>query len=371
MTVRAPDAFYLPPAQLPERPGTLIRSEPLDGVTLPPGMRGWRILYTTTVNDTVPATAAAIVLAPADAPAGPRPVIAWAHATTGVPQRCMPSLMSHPALGIPAPAQIAQAGWVVVATDYSFAEKDGPHPYMIGDGEARAVLDAVRAARQLRDLTLDTRTVVWGHSQGGHAALWAGIIAEHYAPDVPISGIAAIAPAADVTSLLAGERTDRRLGPYVALAYSRFYPDVSFEQAVRPEARPAAREIAGLCGFLPREDPQRIAALLATFEGRAIAADDKAFLARLKENAADRPIKAPVLIAQGQADVVVPMLATLAFVEDRCAAGQRLETWTFAGLDHARIVLPGTPLAASLAAWTAARFAGEPQADGCARKEFP
>ena len=59
------------------------------------------------------------------------------------------------------------AGWVVIATDYSFAEKGGPHPYLIGEGEARATLDSVRSARQMSELTLDKRMVVWGYSQGG------------------------------------------------------------------------------------------------------------------------------------------------------------------------------------------------------------
>ena len=59
MTVRAPDGFYDPPSRLPDRPGVLLRSEPLRGVTLPPGMRGWRILYTTTVNAATRATAGA------------------------------------------------------------------------------------------------------------------------------------------------------------------------------------------------------------------------------------------------------------------------------------------------------------------------
>src|SRR5689334_5355134 len=45
ITARAPDAFYDPPSQLPQQPGLLIRSEPLKNVTLPAGMRGWRILY--------------------------------------------------------------------------------------------------------------------------------------------------------------------------------------------------------------------------------------------------------------------------------------------------------------------------------------
>src|SRR6185436_2091071 len=115
----------------------------------------------------------------------------------------MPSLVSAPAAGIPALNQIVSAGWVIVATDYSFAEKGGPHPYLIGEGEARAALDSVRAARQIPDLTLDRRMVVWGYSQGGHAALWTGIIGPRYAPDLEIRGVAAIAPAANIENILA------------------------------------------------------------------------------------------------------------------------------------------------------------------------
>jgi len=112
-------------------------------------MRGWRILYTTSVNDSTPATAVATVFAPTEPRAGPRPVITWEPGTTGLLQNCMPSLVSEPTVGIPTLDQIVKAGWVIVATDYSFAEKGRPHPYLIGDGEARAGLDSVHAARQM------------------------------------------------------------------------------------------------------------------------------------------------------------------------------------------------------------------------------
>jgi hypothetical protein len=255
ITVHAPDAFYDPPADVPSRPGALLRSEPLKDVTLPAGMRGWRILYTTSVNDSTPAPAVATVFAPTEQPARLRPVITWEHGTTGLLQKCMPSLVSAPTVGIPALDQIVRAGWVIVATDYSFAEKGGPHPYLIGEGEARAGLDSVRAARQMPELTLDDRTVVWGHAQGGHSALWTGIVGPRYAPDVNVAGVAAIAPAANMANILAmNVAVDKRLGPYIARSYSRFYPDVTFEQALRPEARGAARGIANLCGFFPPED---------------------------------------------------------------------------------------------------------------------
>ncbi len=371
VTVRAPDAFYDPPAQVPDKPGVLLRSEPLRDVRLPAGMRGWRILYTTTVNDTTRATAMATVFAPVDPPAGPRPVIAWEHGTTGLQQRCMPSLISAPTLGIPALDRIVRAGWVIVASDYSFAEKGGPHPYLIGEGEARAALDSIRAAQQMPELTLDARTVVWGHSQGGHSALWTGIAAPRYAPEIEIAGVAAIAPATNLRNIIAmNQGIDKRLGPYVARAYSRFYPDITFEQAIRPEALAAAREISGLCGFLPAEEPVRAAVLTTTFEGPALATrTDVALSARLAQNDPDHPIPAPLVIAQGAEDDVVPPAVTAGYVEERCAAGQRLEYWTFAGLDHG-MVKPGSPLEEPLMAWTAARFANRPPPAGCRRMSF-
>lgn len=368
----APDPFYNPPTNLPGKPGALLRSEPLKDVILPAGIRGWRILYATTVDDSTPATAVATVFAPTNSPAGPRPVVAWDHATTGLLQKCMPSLLSAATKGVPERDQIVMAGWVVVATDYSFAEKDGPHPYLIGEGEARATLDSIRAARQMSELTLDKRIVVWGYSQGGHAALWTGIIAPRYAPELEILGVAAIAPATNIRSILAmNVEMDKRFGPYLALAYSRFYPDITFEEAIRPEALDAARQIVNLCDFVPPADAERIAELAATFDGPALAtSSNKALQARLEQNTPDGPIEGPVVIAQGLSDIIVPSSATDAYVDDRCSAGQRLEYWTFAGRDHLTIIQPGTPLEERLIKWTTACFANEPQAEGCVRRSF-
>ncbi len=372
LAARAPDGFYFPPKDVPDTPGRLLGSQRLKGVKLPYGMQGWRILYTTTIDDETRATAVATVFAPASLPREPLPVVIWEHGTTGLLQKCMPSLASQPATGIPALTQNANAGWAIVATDYSFAEKGGPHPYLIGEGEARAALDAMRAARQMPELKLQARAVVWGHSQGGHAALWTAMIGPRYAPEVGLIGVAAIAPAANMTNILAlNPAVDKRLGPYVALSYSRFYPDVAFDQAVRPAALKPAREMAGLCSFLPPGDPQRSAALAASFDGPTLATDRNAALAaRLSQNTADGPIGVPMLVVQGLSDAVVPPEATDAYVESRCAAGQALQYWRFRGFDHGRIVQPGSPLERPLAAWTAARFASAKADGGCVRKSF-
>ena len=118
----------MPSTRQPPSCGSARRARPQGAAGRdPPAVRiqGWRILYTTSVDDETPATAVATVFAPAELPEGPTPVIAWQHGTTGLLQRCMPSLFPDPTAGIPGIGQIAAAGWVVVATDYSFAEPAG------------------------------------------------------------------------------------------------------------------------------------------------------------------------------------------------------------------------------------------------------
>src|SRR5213076_3469957 len=153
---------------------------------------------------------------------------------------------------------------------------------------------------------------------------------------------------------------DKLFGAYIATSYSRLYPDITFEEALRPAALDAARQIVNLCDFVPPADAERIEALAATFDGPALAtSSNKALQARLEQNTADGPITAPVVIAQGLSDIVVPSSATDAYVEERCSANQRLEYWTFAGRDHVAIVQPDTPLEELLIKWTTARFADE------------
>jgi Secretory lipase len=43
---------------------------------------------------------------------------------------------------------------------------------------------------------------VWSHSQGGQAALFTGLIAKSYAPELDLLGFAAAAPATDLVTLM-------------------------------------------------------------------------------------------------------------------------------------------------------------------------
>jgi alpha-beta hydrolase superfamily lysophospholipase len=362
-----PDGFYSPSGPVPPEPGVLLRQETFDrGV--PADARAWRILYTTTRLDGKPALASAIVMVSRRASGESRPIIAWTHGTTGVVPGCAPSLLDNPFDNVPALEALIDQDWIYVATDYAGLGTSGSHPYLIGEGQARSALDAVRAARGIDGIGADERTVVWGHSQGGHAALWTGIIAPHYAPDVPIAGVAAIAPASDLRSLVdANQHTPvgRIMSSFLLRAYSEHYPDVVFDDYVPMRARLLARDMASRC-LAGRE------ALFSLLEASLVV--DTIFGAppasgalgdRLAQNTPDRALQQPLLVAQGLADDLVHPTIQFEFVRRQCDAGRDLEMRTYAGRDHLSVVAPDSPLIPDLVRWTQERIAGAPPRAGC------
>src|SRR5262249_36314836 len=97
LSFRASDAvaqtlFYrATPQELVGQPGSLIRSEPM--MFAPAGAQAYRVLYRSVGMQGEPiAVSGIIVVPPGPAPAGGRPIVAWAHPTTGVVPHCAPSL---------------------------------------------------------------------------------------------------------------------------------------------------------------------------------------------------------------------------------------------------------------------------------------
>jgi predicted esterase len=362
-----PDGFYTPPARLPAAPGVLLRSEPVRRST-PVGAHAWRILYTTTRDDHTPAVASALVLAADQHPPGPRPVIAWAHGATGIARECAPSLLDDALTSVPGLAEVLGHGWVVVATDYIGLGTAGPHPFLIGQGEARSVLDSVRAARRLTAIALGGQTLVWGYSQGGNAALWTGILAPTYAPDAGVIGVAALAPGSNLTVL--ANNWGRGMGgvinaAYLIQAYSETYPDVDFDAYVRRSAAVAVHELASRCLSDSKIYLSGVSLLL--FRQPIWARDPAtgAAGARLRENIPTWPIPVPVLIAQGEADPVVTPSAQAEYVRQRCASGGRVDYRTYPNRDHLGLVGAGSPAIAELLQWSRDRLDGRPDRSTC------
>lgn len=365
------DAFYDAPQDVPDEPGVLVRAAPYDG-DLPDGVRAWRILYTTTASDGGPALASGVLAVPTVTDTAP-PVIAWAHGTVGVARACAPSLRPDAvaATSVPALDAVVAQGWALVATDYTGMGAPGRFPYLIGTGEAYSVLDAVRAARAVA--RLDDRTVVWGHSQGGHAALWAGQLADTYAPDVNVVGTAALSPAADPLAL-ADVVTSHPQAPgaslaisYVAHAYAETYDDVELRDVVTPSALALVREAAARC-------TSQDATLVTVLTGLAVSHDQPILRSsptgsvvgdRLRENVPRGPWGAPLLVGHGTADEVVPYALTEAYLPTLCASGASVELRSYPGRTHLGVLAADSPLNDDLEAWTIARLAGEEARSDC------
>ena len=202
----APGEFYSAPDPLPEGPpGTIIRSEVIDGFR--PGATAYRVLYTSTGYDGNPTAVSGFVLVPeGEPPADGRKVVAYTHGTVGVASNCAPSLVTsqeQQPLFVEGGDDLLAAGYVVAASDYQGLGTPGPHPYLVGESEGMNALDSVRAARNLSEAGAGDDFVVWGHSQGGHAALFTAQLAASYAPELSLVGVAAGAPVPNLRDLFA------------------------------------------------------------------------------------------------------------------------------------------------------------------------
>jgi acetyl esterase/lipase len=362
--VPTPDDFYSWAGEIPDAPGKLLRYETYTQA-VPDGVKGWRILYSTTRDETgVRAVASAFVMAPETESDEPMPVVAWAHGTTGVVPGAAPTVLPEPFpldSTVPAVRQIFENGWVIVGTDYIGLGTEGPHPYLIGQGEARSVLDSVRAAKQLPGLRLADKTVVWGHSQGGHAALWTGGIAETYAPDVNVVGVAAAAPATDLPVLLRKVEdtpVGKIMGSFAIRAYSEIYPDVKFDDYVDPFLRPV---VVSMSGRALAESSTLLSVVTAlAMPGPIFGRNDPmagALGRRLDENIPVKHIAAKLFVAQGDADPLVLPAVQEAYIAARRAAGQELTYKIYPGLDHLTLVNEASPFNDDLTEWTKRIFA--------------
>ncbi|QAY60743.1 alpha/beta fold hydrolase [Microbacterium protaetiae] len=371
------DAFYDPPATLPSGHGELIRSDAYGG-TIPAGATVTRILYTTTDAHGQPVAASALVILPdVDIQLTPHPVILWNHGTTGVARGCAPSLTDTAATrwAIPALDEAISRGWMVVAPDYTGQGAPGVFPYLIGQGEARSALDAVEAAGRLPQVWASDEVVVWGHSQGGHAALWASRIAAKYTPDLTVLGTAALAPAGDplalARDLTAGFASPQLtvLTAWVLSPYSETYPDVRIQDYVSPGTRAIVHELAQRCPTEPGLMVSVLAALGISERQTLYLGDLTAGTLgrRLGENAAMGTWTSPLLIMWGQNDDVIPRSQQVAYVDRLCKADNSVEWVEYPVTGHQDILQPGSQALPKLMDWTAGLFVHrDPPASRCA-----
>jgi hypothetical protein len=172
-----------------------------------PSVNAWDVLYQSTDQQGQPDPVTGTVIVPTLPWFGPgqRPVVTIGIGTQGIAQSCAPSLAMTEGTEYDGGAIIAalKQNYAVVVTDYQGYTTGAIPTYTAGRAEGHAVLDIIRAARQVPSsgIGAEAPTIAWGYSQGGQAVGWAGELQPSYAPDVLLKGVAAGGTPADLQAL--------------------------------------------------------------------------------------------------------------------------------------------------------------------------
>ncbi len=342
-------------------PGDLVALAPRRAPDVPAGARAWDLLYRSEGVDGEPVAVSGVVYAPASPPPEEgRPVLSWAHGTVGVADDCAPS---RTGVRVPELARLLEAGFVVAATDYEGLGTPGVHPYLVGASAGRSVLDAARAAARIEGTGAGSEVVALGHSQGGHAALFAGILAPDHAPDLDLLGVVASAPAAELSTLLRSAVPISLAFGLVASAihsYAETYDELVLGDVLTPAAIARLGVVDQEClqGVTNAYADQPTSAWLVTNP-----LDVEAWAARVEQNEpASAAIPAPVLVVQGATDFVVPASTTDTAIERLCAGGNTVDYRRYPGADHSEVLGEAGP---EILEWVAARVARVPPGSTC------
>jgi pimeloyl-ACP methyl ester carboxylesterase len=361
--------FYDPPRSLlPGPPGTLVRWENMNGAPL--GAAAYRVLYRSRGLRDEPIFVSGLIVVPrGEPPAGGRPIVAWAHPTSGITPRCAPSLAIFLFQQIQGLRSFVERGYVVAATDYPGLGTPGPHPYLVGDSEARAVIDAVRVAGGMPGGGGGKGFVVWGHSQGGQAALFTGIIAKSYAPELTLLGVAAAAPATDLVTLMNADINSvggKNITAMTLWSWHRVY-GADIDKLVDPRAIPTVDQLARECIEGPfdlvmrRQTEKPLEEHFLTVEQPANIEPWRALLE--KNTAGILPQGIPIFLAQGTTDQIIKPEVTRDYMAKLCAAGSDVRMVILPNIGHGRAAQASAIEAVN---WIEGRFEGNASPNDCA-----
>ena len=364
-------AFYYPQKKYPKRKFPKIRLPKTHGKLVWVGSAGRptrleqssatrKVLYTSrTVKNKNVVVSGTISIPKGKAPAGGWPIISYGHGTTGLADQCAPSredLSPDPSNRAPYvaytdPVQNSwlAAGYAVLRTDYEGLGTDGIHPFLVGQASGRSVLDIVRAARQTK-FKLSKDYFVVGHSQGGHAALWAAGLAPTWLPEMRLKGTVAYAPAStldDYANVLPGLRTPSSisgLAAYILRGLSSVDAALKPAEILTPEALALFPKTLTQC--LAEIGSESSFGALAPSQLLSATATDElslrtgAFHSALAAQQPAVKTSAPILIPQGMSDTTTPPPFTNGLVRDlkELNGDEAVKLSNYPGVDHSSIL---------------------------------
>jgi pimeloyl-ACP methyl ester carboxylesterase len=342
-------AFYSPPKSFPSEHGNLIWQRKAGGLNPIAGAASNKlVLYTSRTPQGKTVAVSGVVSVPkGKAPKGGWPVISYAHGTTGVADSCAPSRVtaSSPVAGYvnyinPELEDWIDAGYAVVRTDYQGLGTPGDHPYLVGSAEGRGVLDIVSAARQL-DPDIGKSYLIAGHSQGGHAALFAASEANDYSPQLKLKGTVAYAPAshlltqAEALPALTSPSSLSALAALIIKGASTVTPTVNVPQLLNDPPLALYPQVDQTC--LPQLGASDSFGGIAPADLLRDGADTGPLYGVLETENPDVKTKAPILLAQGTADTTVFKTFTDQLNDELTASGDDVTYKVFDGVTHGEI----------------------------------
>ncbi|WP_316573844.1 MULTISPECIES: alpha/beta hydrolase family protein [Nocardia] len=357
--------FYSPPAEsIPGPHGSVIRTQPVTGSQAVPGARNFLVLYRSVDAQGKPVAVSGTLAVPEGTPpAGGWPLLSWAPGTNGVADVCAPSRAEGSSPGKDEQARWVAKGYAVARTDYQGLGTPGDHGYLIGETEQRAMSDIATAAREV-DKTVGARWVAMGHSQGGHAALFAASAAGAWAPGAPLLGAVALAPASHLGEQvrMAKWAVSNPLGKLGTGDISLYVPLLVRGAQTVTDVDPGRFLTGRAVSLLPLADSECTAGLRDRSRWGGLSAKDvftedgdpSGLLRVLDDNdPSGLRFAAPVLVLQGRSDLTVPLKSTDAMVAEQQLNGQSVDYRKYDDVDHSGIVAAGF---ADALGWVDTRF---------------
>jgi hypothetical protein len=368
-------AFYTPPSSTPAgSAGELVWYRPatinLD-VTLPSN-KAWTVLYQSTGQRGEPDWVTGTVIVPSAkwSGKGSRPVVTVGIGTQGIAPQCAPSkqVISGTEYDGAAIIDSLKAGYAVDLTDYQGYTNGAIPTYTAGKAEGQAVLDIVRAARQLpaTGLTESDPTYAWGYSQGGQAVGWAGEIQSSYAPNVKLSGIVAGGVPANLLEFgaFSGESVGSGLGILSAIGLESAYPELKLG-TLTAAGEKAVGEAESECAVQLIETLRNANFKEFTTKHESLEELEKSepnFKKALEEQSLDnKAVSAPVYHFHGLEDEFVPVAQDVKLHYDWCEKGVTDDFQLYSG-DHLFTDPLGAPAAIK---WIEERVAGKTAPSTC------
>ncbi|WP_433666342.1 lipase family protein [Nocardia sp. CA-136227] len=316
-------------------PGAVVSSRPLDAGELIPGAAsGYRITYRTTGQNGEAEVSGGTIYVPEGAtPAGGRPMVSWAHGTSGMTAGCAPTINGGMADKFDETPQLSTylaRGYVVAASDYIGLGADGVYEYLAGRAAGHAVLDIVRAGHVV-DAGLSESFVLAGHSIGGQSVLAAAGMAAGYAPDLDLRGTLAYAPTSNVEDIIAVlSRPGVPVLPGLDGLHARLVMILAGLDHARPELgvtdylSPHGHEVLAIA----RAGNDCLASLEAAVTGKSVGqlfttALPDSVISALRDylSVPATGYRGPVVLLQGGSDTIQPVPTTVLLLQQLRSAG--------------------------------------------------